>query len=166
MQGIESASTESGSMFSKIASITLPIFSLVLVGFLYSRRAKPDLGGANKLVVDVALPVLIFISLSAKSFDPISALSFTGASILLIILSGVIAWPLAKFSGATQQAFLPCVMFTNVGPIGIPLIALAYGSEGMATAVVLLVISNILHFTLGAGVMSGKVDWRMVYAEC
>ncbi len=152
-------------MFSKIASITLPIFTLVLVGFLYSRRVKPDLGGANKLVVDIALPVLIFISLSAKSFDPISALSFTGASIALILLSGLIAWPFSKFSGATVQAFLPCAMFTNVGPIGIPLIALAYGPEGMAPAVVLLVISNILHFTLGAGVMSSKVDWRMVYAN-
>ena len=152
-------------MFSKIASITLPIFTLVLVGFLYSRRVKPDLGGANKLVVDIALPILIFISLSAKSFDPISALSFTGASIVLILLTGLIAWPFVKFSGASVQAFLPCAMFTNVGPIGIPLIALAYGPEGMAPAVVLLVISNILHFTLGAGVMSGKVDWRMVYAN-
>lgn len=152
-------------MFSKIASITLPIFTLVLVGFLYSRRVKPDLGGANKLVVDIALPILIFISLSAKSFDPISAMSFTGASIVLILLTGLITWPFAKFSGASVQAFLPCAMFTNVGPIGIPLIALAYGPEGMAPAVVLLVISNILHFTLGAGVMSGKVDWRMVYAN-
>lgn len=152
-------------MFSKIASITLPIFTLVLVGFLYSRRVKPDLGGANKVVVDIALPILIFISLSAKSFDPISAMSFTGASIVLILLTGLIAWPFAKFSGASVQAFLPCAMFTNVGPIGIPLIALAYGPEGMAPAVVLLVISNILHFTLGAGVMSGKVDWRMVYAN-
>lgn len=152
-------------MFSKIASITLPIFTLVLVGFLYSRRVKPDLGGANKLVVDIALPILIFISLSTKSFDPISAMSFTGASIVLILLTGLIAWPFAKFSGASVQAFLPCAMFTNVGPIGIPLIALAYGPEGMAPAVVLLVISNILHFTLGAGVMSGKVDWRMVYAN-
>ena len=152
-------------MFSKIASITLPIFTLVLVGFLYSRRVKPDLGGANKLVVDIALPILIFISLSAKSFDPISVMSFTGASIVLILLTGLIAWPFAKFSGASVQAFLPCAMFTNVGPIGIPLIALAYGPEGMAPAVVLLVISNILHFTLGAGVMSGKVDWRMVYAN-
>lgn len=152
-------------MFSKIASITLPIFTLVLVGFLYSRRVKPDLGGANKLVVDIALPILIFIWLSAKSFDPISAMSFTGASIVLILLTGLIAWPFAKFSGASVQAFLPCAMFTNVGPIGIPLIALAYGPEGMAPAVVLLVISNILHFTLGAGVMSGKVDWRMVYAN-
>lgn len=152
-------------MFPKIASITLPIFALALVGFLYSRRVKPDLAGANKLVVDIALPVLIFISLSAKSFDPISALSFTGASIALILLSGLIAWPLAKFSGASKRAFLPCVMFTNVGPVGIPLIALAYGPQGMATAVVLLVISNVLHFTLGVGVMSGKVDWRMVYAN-
>ena len=152
-------------MFSKIATITLPIFTLVLVGFLYSRRVKPDLGGANKLVVDLALPVLIFISLSAKTFNPISARSFSGASIALIVVSGLIAWPLTKLSGATQQAFLPCVMFTNVGPIGIPLIALAYGPEGMATAVVLLVISNVLHFTLGASVMSGKVDWRMVYAN-
>ena len=152
-------------MFSKIASITLPIFTLVLVGFLYGRRVKPDLGGANKLIVEIALPVLIFISLSSKLFDPVAALLFTAASIALILLSGLIAWPLAKFSGATVQAFLPCAMFTNVGPIGIPLIALAYGPEGMATAVVLLVISNVLHFTLGAGVMSGKVDWRMVYAN-
>jgi predicted permease len=152
-------------MFSKIASITLPIFTLVLVGFFYSRRVKPDLAGANKLVVDIALPVLIFISLSAKNFDPIAAITLTLASIALIVLSGLLAWPFTKISGASRQAFLPCAMFTNVGPIGIPLIALAYGPEGVATAVVLLVISNILHFTLGAAIMSGKADWRMVYAN-
>ena len=133
--------TEPEFMFLKIASITLPIFTLALVGFFYSRRVKPDLAGANKLVIDIVLPVLIFISLSAKSFDPLAALSFTGASIVLIILCGLIAWPLAKFSGATQQAFAPCAMFSNVGPVGIPLIGLAYGSEGMTTAVVLLVFS-------------------------
>lgn len=152
-------------MFSKIVTITLPIFALALVGFFYSRRVKPDLAGSNKLIVDIALPILIFTSLSAKSFDPISALTFTGASIALILLSGLMAWPLAKLSGTSAQAFLPCVMFTNVGPIGIPLIVLAYGPQGMAPAVVLLVISNVLHFTLGSGVMSGKVDWRMVYAN-
>ncbi len=152
-------------MILKIIDITLPIFLLALIGFFYSKRVNPDLSGANKLIVDIALPILIFISLSAKSFDPVSALTFTGASVGLILLSGLIALPLAKFSGASPQAFLPCVMFTNVGPVGIPLIALAYGQESVAFSVVLLVISNVLHFTLGAGVMSGKVDWRMVYAN-
>lgn len=152
-------------MILKIIDITLPIFLLALIGFFYSKRVSPDLSGANKLIVDIALPILIFISLSAKSFDPVSALTFTGASVGLILLSGLIALPLARFSGASRQAFLPCVMFTNVGPVGIPLIALAYGPESVAFSVVLLVISNVLHFTLGAGVMSGKVDWRMVYAN-
>ncbi len=152
-------------MILKIIDITLPIFLLALIGFFYSKRVNPDLSGSNKLIVDVALPILIFVSLSAKSFNPASALTFTVASVGLILLSGLIALPLAKFSGASPQAFLPCVMFTNVGPVGIPLIALAYGPESIAFSVVLLVISNVLHFTLGAGVMNGKVDWRMFYAN-
>ena len=149
----------------QIADITLPIFVIVLIGFLYSRKVKPDLAGANKLIVDVALPILIFTSLSTKSFDAVAAMSFTGAALLFILLSGLLAWPLARLSGASWRAFLPCTMFTNVGPVGIPLIVLAFGADGLAPAVVLLVISNLLHFTLGSAVMSGRVDWRMVYAN-
>ena len=149
----------------QIADITLPIFVIVLIGFLYSRKFKPDLGGANKLIVDVALPILIFTSLSTKRFDAVAAMSFTGAALLFILLSGLLAWPVAKLSGASWRAFLPCTMFTNVGPVGIPLIVLAFGAEGLAPAVLLLVISNLLHFTLGSAVMSGRVDWRMVYAN-
>jgi predicted permease len=85
--------------------------------------------------------------------------------VLLMLVSGLLAWPVARLSGASARAFLPCVMFTNVGPVGIPLIVLAYGPEGLAPAVVLLVISNVLHFTVGAGVMNGRVDWRMVWAN-
>lgn len=152
-------------MLIQIAGITLPIFLIVGVGFLYSRSVKPDLAGANKLVVDIALPALIFTSLSTKDFNPQAALLFATASTLLMLLSGALAWPLARWSGTTARAFVPCVMFANVGPVGIPLIVLAYGPEGMASAVVLLVLSNILHFTLGSAVMSGRVDWRMVYAN-
>lgn len=158
-------------MFLKIIEITFPIFLIVLVGFFYSRYAKPDLGGANKMLVDVALPVLIFTSLSAKNFDPASLLSFTTASVLLIVLSGGLAWIVTKWSKSgwsgdpAWRGFLPCVMFGNVGPVGLPMIMLTYGTQGLAPAVVLLVISNLLHFTLGSGVMSGKIDWRMVYAN-
>ena len=152
-------------MIAKIAEITLPIFVIVLIGFFYSRKVKPDLGGANKLVVDIALPVLIFTSLSSKAFNPQTAVLFAAASVLLIVASGVLAYPLVRLAGARWHALLPCVMFTNVGPIGIPLIVLAYGQDGLAPAVVLLVLSNILHFTIGVGVMSGRVDWRMVYAN-
>lgn len=152
-------------MILKIVEITLPIFLIGLVGFTYGYRARPDLAGANKLIVDIALPVLIFSSLASKSFDPVQALTFTAASVALILVSGLMALPLVRFSGASRDAFLPCVMFTNVGPVGIPLIALAYGPESLPLAIVLLVISNVLHFTLGAAIMSKKIDWKMVYGN-
>lgn len=152
-------------MLFKIIEITLPIFCIALVGFFYGLRVRPDLGGANKLVVDIALPVLIFTSLSTKDFQPAQAGWFSLASVALMLISGALAYPMARITGSTWRAVLPCVMFTNVGPVGIPLVVLAYGPAGLAPAVILLVLSNILHFTLGAAIMSGRVDWRMVYAN-
>lgn len=143
----------------------MPILVIVLIGFFYARSVKPDLAGANRMVVDIALPLLIFTSLSTKVFDTETALRFASGSVLLIGLSGLLAWPLSRLAGLTPRAFLPCVMFANVGPIGIPLTVLAYGPQGLAPALILLVLSNLLHFSLGTGVMSGRVDWRMVYAN-
>ena len=150
---------------TQILDITLPILVIVLLGFGYSRMVKPDLAGVNKMTIDLLLPILIFTSMSSKSFDPTTALLFLLASVLHIGLTGLLALPLARLSGAGAGGFLPCAMFTNVGPIGIPLIVLAYGPQGLPLAVVLLVVSNILHFTLGAGIMSGRINWRMVYAN-
>ncbi len=152
-------------MLIPILEITLPIFLIVSVGFSYSKLVKPDLAGVNRMIIDIALPILIFTSLSNKDFDPMGAVLFTAAAALHILLSGIIAMPFARASGAEWRAFLPCVMFTNVGPVGIPLIVLAFGPQGLPIAVVLLVLSNILHFTLGAGLMSGRIEWRTVYAN-
>lgn len=152
-------------MSAQIAGITLPILVIVLIGFFYARSVKPDLAGANRLVVDIALPLLIFTSLSTKAFEAQAALWFASGSVLLIALSGLIAWPLSRLAGASPRAFLPCVMFANVGPVGIPLTVLAYGPQGLAPALILLVLSNLLHFSLGTGLMSGRIEWRMVYAN-
>jgi malate permease and related proteins len=56
-------------------------------------------------------------------------------------------------------------MFGNVGPIGIPITVLAFGPEGLAPAILILVFSNILHFSVGVGIMSGRVDAKLIYAS-
>ena len=152
-------------MLFTILEITLPIFIIALVGLVYGRVAKPDLGGANKLAVDIALPVLIFTSLSTKAFTPFEVARFGAAAVALIVLSGLLALPFRAWLKADWRAFVPCVMFGNVGPVGLPLMALTYGADGMAAAIMLLVLSNLLHFTLGAGLMSGRIDWRTVWAN-
>ena len=102
-------------MIERIIAITLPIFAIALVGFLYARAFKPDLSGANRISVDLALPALIFTSLSTKDFAFGESGLLLLASTLLIFASGLLAWPLARVAGADRRAFLPCVMFGNVG---------------------------------------------------
>lgn len=152
-------------MLAKILSITLPIFAIVVAGFVYGKFKKPVMVGANQIVIDLALPCLIFVSLSAKQFDFKSASDFVLISILIMLLSGLLAWPLARFCGTNSKALLPVVMFGNVGPIGIPLTFLAFGQEGLAPAVLLLVFSNVLQFSVGVGIMSGRINAKLIYAS-
>ena len=150
-------------MIERILGITLPIFAIALIGFTYSRAVKPNLSGANRISVDLALPALIFTSLSTRDFEFGQSALLLVASTLLIFASGLLAWPLARIAGTDRQAFLPCVMFGNVGPVGIPLTVLAFGDAGLVPAVLLLVLSNILHFTVGVWIMSGRADFKSVY---
>lgn len=152
-------------MIERILSITLPIFAIVLAGFIYGRVKKPNMTGANQVIIDLALPCLVFTSLSSKQFEFISASYFLLAATGIVIFSGLVVWPLAKYSGTGVKALLPSVMFGNVGPIGLPLAVLAFGPDGLAPAVLLMVLSNILHFSVGVGLMSGKVDAKLIYAS-
>ena len=152
-------------MIEKILSITLPIFAIVFAGFMYGKYKKPVMVGANQIVIDLALPCLIFVSLSAKQFDLNSATNFVLIATAIMLLSGLLAWPFARYSGTSAKALLPVVMFGNVGPIGIPLTFLAFGPEGLASAVLLLVFSNVLQFSVGVGIMSGRVNAKLIYAS-
>jgi predicted permease len=147
-------------LFVRILLIMAPLSAVVLLGFFYARRVKPDLSGANKLAVDLCLPALVFYSLSTKQFVINQQAPFLLAATLIIVISGLLAWPVARVSKADPRSFLPTVMFGNVGPVGVPVTVLAFGQEGLASALLLLVISNVLHFTLGVRIMSGKADFR------
>lgn len=145
-------------MLLRIAAIMAPLAAIVALGWFYARRTKPDLAGANKLVVDLCLPALVFASLSTRPFVVAEQAPFLAAAVAVIVGSGLLAWPLARWARADPRAFLPTVMFGNVGPIGIPISLLAFGPDGLAPALLLLVLSNVLHFTLGVRIMSGRAD--------
>jgi hypothetical protein len=70
-------------MIERILSITLPIFLIILIGLIYGRFKQPNMVGANKIILDVALPCLIFTSLSTKHFELSASLHFLSAAALI-----------------------------------------------------------------------------------
>jgi len=149
----------------RLISIIFPIFAIVAVGYLYSRWRQPDMTSANQINMTILLPALIFYVLSGKDFQlaEYGWLALGAAAIMLG--SGLLALLVAKVSGLQFKTFVPPMMFTNSGNIGLPLAVFAFGDQALPVAVVLFLVENSLHFTLGTYLMDHRAPWHKVLAQ-
>lgn len=137
-------------MLERVLGIILPVFSIIALGWLYGRRAKPDMGWVNRISMNVLAPALIFSALASKDFDIYANGRLILGGIGIVLGSGLLAWPVARWLGVDYRTFVPPMMFNNCGNMGLPLAALAFGPLGLSAMVAVFTISNLLHFTVGA----------------
>jgi len=114
-------------MLQQLIGIVFPIFGLVAVGYLYARRHAPDMAAANKVNLEVFTPALIFSVLSGENFELADYSELALAGLVVVLGSGVLAWPVARLAGWRSKAFVPPMMFSNSGNMGLPLAVLAFG---------------------------------------
>jgi predicted permease len=141
-------------MTERILGIILPVFTIILLGYLYARRVKPDMTMVNRISMNVLAPALIFSALASKDFDVAANWKLMVGSVGVVVGSGLLAWPLARYVRVDARTLVPPVMFNNCGNMGLPLAALAYGAAGFGPMVALFVISNLLHFTVGVWIIN------------
>lgn len=149
-------------MFHQLAAIIFPLFAMVAAGFFYGRRHLPDMAVANRINLEIFTPALIFSVLSAKDFQIAAYANLALAGILVVLGSGLIAWPLACLAGWRVKTFVPPMMFTNSGNMGLPLAVLAFGEPALAAALVLFLVENTLHFTAGNALLEGRIHPGML----
>lgn len=147
-------------LLARIAQVIIPVFLIVAVGYGYGRRVRPDLNGFNRVVLDVLSPLLVYTALAGKEFHWREHVGLLGAGALLILLTGLLAWGLARATKTQPRALVPVVMFTNCGNMGLPLALLAFGPQHFGAAVALFSISNLIHFSLGARITSAEARTR------
>lgn len=140
----------------RIFQTIFPLLAIVLVGYIYARKRPTDMAVANKVNIDIFTPALIFSVMSAENFDLPNYYPLAFGALLVIVFSGLLIWPLCRFIGVKPKTFLPPMMFSNSGNLGIPLIVLAFGEAALPAAVVLFLVENLLHFTLGLYILDNK----------
>jgi predicted permease len=136
-------------MIARILGIILPVFVVILVGYLYARRVRPDMSEVNRLSMLILGPALVFSALASKEFDVAENAPLIAASIGVVLGSGLLAWPVARLARIDYRTLVPTAMFNNCGNMGLPLAVLAFGQAGFSAMVALFTISNLMQFTLG-----------------
>ncbi len=148
-------------MFLTLLNIVLPVFAVTAVGYVFGRRQAraPDMTFVNYANVMVFCPSLVFSALLDNPVNLLQGWPLVAAGILIILVPGILL-ALVPQAGASRAAFLVPGMFRNTGNIGIPLMMLAYGRDLLGDIVVLFVLSNLLHFSLGLFLLSrGSNRW-------
>jgi predicted permease len=137
-------------MFIRIIPIVFPLFAIAALGYFVARRTRPNLDDVNRLTMDVFVPALVFGALASKDFRIGEYGVLAAATFVVVIGSGLLGWAAARAFGFASKTFVPPMMFNNCGNIGLPLAVLAFGEQALAPAVVMFMVSNFLHFSLGA----------------
>ena len=144
-------------MIVRIVSILFPLFAITTLGYFVGRRLKPDLSHANKLNMDVFIPALVFAALADKEFRIVDFAPLTAATLVVVVGSGLAGWVLARISRLAPKTFVPPIMFNNCGNLGLPLAVLAFGDAALAPAVVMFMVSNLMHFSFGAWLLDHRI---------
>lgn len=152
-------------MFLRIAAIITPVVLIILIGWLYGRRKRPDMTGINQAILDVIAPLLVVSAFISKDFNLIEQWSLLLAGVAVVVGSGLLAWPIARLAGIDPKTFVPPMMFNNCGNMGLPLAVFAFGPIGLAPAVALFAVSNLLHFTLGVKLVNPRAHLKGVFAN-
>lgn len=145
-------------MFATLFSIIFPVFAVSTLGYLYARWRHTELGDANRINMELFIPALIFSVMSDRSFDVTDYGSLALAAMLVVLLPGIVGWPVARLLRVQHRTFVPPLMFNNSGNMGLPLAVFAFGEEALPIAMVLFMVENTLHFTVGNWMLIGRLQ--------
>ncbi len=139
-----------------LINIVLPVFGIILTGYLAGRfevLGQASAAALNRFVFYFALPPALFVAMARAPLDKIFNWPFIGAFIGGAVLTLLIALAAGRFwfrhGVATLSVAGLAATFGNVFTMGLPLLLTAYGPDGALPSIVAALSITIL-FLCGA----------------
>lgn len=143
-------------------SLSLPLFSLVFVGYAlmhFSRLPRSWSEKLSRFVFSVALPAMLFRLMSGLSkLPPVDArvlLAFFGGCLIVFVLGRLVAWKAFGLDGVGQSVFALGGVFSNNVMLGLPLAKIILGDAALPSVALVLVFNSLILWTL----VTVSVEW-------
>jgi predicted permease len=154
-----------------VLDIVLPVFGLVLLGYLIARTpllTAEGIKGITSFVFFVAIPVMLFRSVSKltipQSVDPLLPVAYFAGVFVVYAVSMAMARGAFRLSGDNCAIFAMGSTYSNLVLLGIPIVYLALGDEGLIAILLVVAAHALVLITLTTIVIElarGKGDtWR------
>jgi len=154
-----------------VLDIVLPVFGLVLLGYLVARTpllTPEGIKGITSFVFFVAIPVMLFRSVSSlkipASVDPLLPVAYFSGAFGVYGTATVLARSVFRLGGDQSALFAMGTTYSNMVLLGLPLVYLAFGDEGLIAILLIIAVHSLALITLTTILIElarGKGDtWR------
>lgn len=146
-------------MLYEVLGVVTPVFIVAAIGFAWIKRGQPfDNETVSSLVMYIGSPCLIYSSLTSNTPTEAALMTMIVAAAGSILLCGVLGAAILRLLKWPLPTYLPSLIQANSGNMGLPLVLLAFGPEGLALGMTLFFVNSISQFTLGVAISSGRFD--------
>ncbi len=144
--------------------------TIVIIGLIACRSGVFTTGTReflSKLVFYVTLPAMLFTSFSTIEVTPrllansLQALILSVVILLFMLMAGWLTTLLFRIKEGHAAVFRLHSMLGNIIYLGLPVIAAQFGQEGLLYGSIFVLVSNILMWTLGVGIISSGKQFSM-----
>jgi predicted permease len=148
---------------SAVVNVVLPIFGVILAGFVAGRGrllGQASSEALNGFVYYFALPALLFLSMARTPIaailnGPYVAAVLGGELVVAVLVAAVGRWAFPDRPAGQAVAALAAI-FANTGYMGIPLFLTAFGPDGTLPALLATVVNSAV--VIGAAIVIVELD--------
>ncbi len=134
---------------SVFINVTLPVFGIVLLGYLLGGRLKLQSRSLTRSAYYVFVPAFIFNVISKSTVGFESAARMFAFIILVHLLAALLGGLMGRLLGRSREviaAFIMIAVFGNVGNYGLALIRFRLGEEAVLPSTIYFVIITVTSF--------------------
>jgi len=137
-----------------VKDIILPIFMLLMIGFIIQRRLSLDVQTLARLNIYFLVPGFIFVRLYETTFDIAIFFKIFGFFVMFVIVLFIVAFVVGRMLELDKKrktVFTNSIVFYNSGNFGVPVNDLVFKSDpfAMSVQVIVLTMQNIFLFSYG-----------------
>lgn len=147
------------ALFWILIDVVAPVFVLALIGYVWARRGDNyEASFVSLLVNNLATPALVLDSLLSSKLNPATLGQMALGAALCMGTAMLLGWIFVRVQGLQVSTYLPVLVWSNGGNMGLPLMLFAFGEQGLALAIAWFSFSAITNYTLGNAIAAGGLS--------
>lgn len=154
------------SVYNALFEILAPICLIVLIGYWLAKNTdKIDTVKMSGLSMLIGTPALVFSTLTKTDIPTTVLLQVSLGAFCVCLLAILFAVVCLRYLGYSLRTYLPSLTMPNSGNLGLPLVLLAFGDDGLAIGIAFYFVIAIFQYSVMPIVVVGKFSVKSILKE-